>query len=347
MYMHRHGGDVYSEPYEVDFSANINPFGMPQSVKDAAWEGILSSVNYPDVSCRQLKKKISEKKNIPSEYFIFGNGAAELIFAVTSALKPKKVLVVSPGFAEYEQAARAFGCEIEHYFLKEKDQFLLENSYLESIREDIEMVFLCNPNNPTGQLIESDILLKILEKCKKYGVFVVLDECFNEFLDDPEQYTMISKIKEFKNMMILKAFTKIYAMPGLRLGYAICSDHAVIEKMETMIQPWNVSVPAQMAGNAALEEDEFVKMTRIFITGERLWMKKEIEKIGFKTFDSKANYLFFKGPENLAQHCKKYGILIRDCSNYEGLSNGYYRVAVRRREENEKLISCLKKAVEK
>ena len=156
---------------------------------------------------------------------------------------------------------------------------------------------------------------------------------------------MLSKTKEFKNMMILKAFTKIYAMPGLRLGYAICSDRTVIEKMEAMLQPWNVSVPAQMAGNAALDEEAFVQMTRAFIGQERIWMKKEMERIGIKTFDSKANYLFFKGPKNLAQYCKKYGILIRDCSIYEGLSNGYYRVAVRRREENEKLISCLEKAV--
>ena len=345
MYMHRHGGDVYSEPYEIDFSANINPFGMPQSVKDAAWEGVLSSVNYPDVSCRQLKKKISEKNKIPPEYFIFGNGAAELIFAVVSALKPKKVLVVSPGFAEYEQAARASGCEIEHYFLKEDNQFLLEKSYLESIKEDTDLVFLCNPNNPTGQLIECDFLQQILEKCRACKAFLVLDECFNEFLDQPNQYTMLSKTKEFKNMMILKAFTKIYAMPGLRLGYAICSDRTVIEKMEAMLQPWNVSVPAEMAGNAALDEEAFVQMTRAFIGQERIWMKKEMERIGIKTFDSKANYLFFKGPKNLAQYCKKYGILIRDCSNYEGLSNGYYRVAVRRREENEKLISCLEKAV--
>ena len=164
---------------------------------------------------------------------------------------------------------------------------------------------MCNPNNPTGQLIECDFLQQILEKCRACKAFLVLDECFNEFLDQPNQYTMLSKTKEFKNMMILKAFTKIYAMPGLRLGYAICSDRTVIEKMEAMLQPWNVSVPAQMAGNAALDEEAFVQMTRAFIGQERIWMKKEMERIGIKTFDSKANYLFFKGPKNFRRNIVK------------------------------------------
>lgn len=345
MYIHRHGGDIYSEPYQMDFSANINPLGMPHSVREAAMEGILASVNYPDVLNRGLKRKTAKKKQISEEWLIFGNGAAELIFAVTAALRPKKVLVVMPGFAEYEQAASAFGCEIEYYVLKEEEQFTVQHSFLEHIQKETDLVFLCNPNNPTGQLIDPELLEQIAARCKECGTFFVLDECFNEFLEEPEKYTMLPKIERFQNLMILKAFTKIYAMPGLRLGYAMCSDRRVIEKMREMLQPWNVSVPAQMAGCAALDEDVFVEKTRALVSQERAWMKQQFKNIGLCVFGSEANYVFFKGPENLTEYCKQCGILIRDCSNYKGLGAGYYRVAVRTREENKRLIQCLERAV--
>lgn len=345
MQIHKHGGDIYTEPYQIDFSANINPFGMPQSVREAACEGVLASVNYPDVSWRKLKQKVAQKKNVPEEYLIFGNGAAELIFTVVAALKPKKALVIAPGFAEYEQAIKAFGCELEYYFLDEERQFQICPSYLERIQSDTDLVFLCNPNNPTGQLIEPEFLLQVTQRCKECRTLLVLDECFNEFLDQPEHYTMLPKVKEFGNLMILKAFTKIYGMPGLRLGYAICSNQMMIEKMKEMIQPWNVSIPAQMAGIAAIDEDAFVEKTRAFISQERVWMKREMTRIGMQIFGSYANYVFFKGRKNLASYCKEKGILIRDCSNYAGLVQGYYRVAVRTHEENMELLSCFEKAM--
>ncbi|MCI7812541.1 MAG: threonine-phosphate decarboxylase CobD [Lachnospiraceae bacterium] len=345
MQMHKHGGDIYTGAYQIDFSANINPFGMPDSVREAACAGVLASVNYPDVSCRELRQKTAKKHHIPEEYLIFGNGAAELIFAVTAAIRPKKALVIAPGFAEYEQAMKAFGCEVEYYFLDEERQFQIRPSYLERIHCDIDLVFLCNPNNPTGQLIEPEFLLQVIERCRECQTLLVLDECFNEFLDQPHHYTMLPRVKEFGNLMILKAFTKIYAMPGLRLGYAICSNQMLIGKMREMLQPWNVSIPAQMAGIAALDEEEFVEKTRSFISQERVWMKQEMTRIGMQIFGSYANYIFFKGPKDLASHCREKGILIRDCSNYAGLVQGYYRVAVRTHEENRKLISCIEEAV--
>ncbi len=344
MQMHKHGGDIYSEPCKIDFSANINPFGMPQSVKKAACDGVEAAVSYPDISCRDLKKKLSEKIQMPKEYLIFGNGAAEVIFSVVHALKPAKTLVTAPGFAEYEHAVQVFGGAAESYLLEEKKEFQIGTAYLDRIGPDTDLVFLCNPNNPTGQLTEPELLEEILNRCRKYGTFVVLDECFNEFLDDPQRYTMLPKVREYDNLMILKAFTKIYAMPGLRLGYGVCSNEALIEKMGEIVQPWNISVPAQFAGAAALEEDAFVEQTRRWISEEKKWMRRQIEQMGMQVFGSKANYLFFKGPADLAQICKKQGMLIRDCSNYEGLQPGYYRAAVRRHEENEKLIACMEAA---
>ena len=346
MQMHRHGGDVYSEAYQIDFSANINPFGMPHNVKEAAWKGVTASINYPDIFCRELRKKLAEKINVPQEYLIFGNGAAELIFSLAAAWKPKKALVTAPGFAEYAHAVKVYGCEVEEYFLEEEEQFRIQNSYLERIQPDTHIVFLCNPNNPTGQVIEREFLMQVIQRCEKYGTLLVLDECFNEFLDEPFRYTMLPEIEKYKNLMILKAFTKIYGMPGLRLGYAICADEALLEKMREIVQPWNISVPAQFAGAAALDENEFVEKTRRLISTERKWMRKSLEKLKMQVFESHANYVFFKGPENLERYCKEQGMLIRDCSNYTGLTQGYYRVAVRTHEENERLIACIEKMMQ-
>ena len=336
-----HGGDIYTKKCRVDFSVNVNPLGAPESVKEAVRKSAESVEQYPDALCRDLTRALSEKEQLPEENILFANGAAELIFALTQALRPKKALIAAPGFAEYEAALSAAGCFIRMYPLQKEKGFLLQDDFCDDLTDDLDLVFLCNPNNPTGLTIPQELLLKILDNCRERNIYLVLDECFIEFLPEPEKVTMQGKLDEYPNLLILRAFTKIYAMPGLRLGYLLCSDEDLLDRISRSMQSWNVSIPAQMAGLAALNEDAYVKEARELIRKERAWMKAELEKAGLTVWDSCANYLFFEGPKGLAARLEKGGILIRDCSNYPGLADGYYRAAVRTHEENQILTEAV------
>ena len=276
------------------------------------------------------------------EEILCGNGAAELFFAVVQAVWPQKALVIAPSFSEYEEALRSVGAEVEYYYLCEEDNFQIREDYVDKLSEEIDMIFLCNPNNPTGQTIDRDMLIKILDRCKKQNIVVILDECFLEFLDEPNRYEMSDLRGEYPNLLIIKAFTKIFSMPGLRLGYAISSNQDILEEMSWKLQQWNVSVPAQMAGVAALEKPkEYIRQTREYVSGQREYMRNIMKMMGYVVFASKANYLFFKGRPGLEKEALEAGFLIRDCQNYEGLSEGFYRIAVRTKEENERLITWL------
>lgn len=339
--LHVHGGDIYNNQVKLDFSANINPFGMPESVKIAAIEGVKASIHYPEVGSKRLKQKLAEKEKVPVEHIIVGNGAAELIFGLVLARKPKKALLPVPSFYEYKQALEGVHCDIHTYHLREEDKFYLTDEILKQLDSSYDLLFLCNPNNPTGLTIPGDLLNQIIKVCKEYGITLVVDECFQDFLLKEDAYSLISKTKDNTHLIVLKAFTKMYGMAGLRLGYAITSDTVLLESLQGLIQPWNVSLPAQMAGIAATQEESFVRDTRNYISSERAFLRKELMRLGFVVFESKANYIFFQGPQGLYEHCLARGVLIRDCSNYEGLSAGYYRIAVRSHEENVQLIQVL------
>lgn len=347
MMKHVHGGDVYKYKNCLDFSANCNPLGTPERVKQAIIESVERLEDYPEVGCGRLKEAIAQYEQVEKKEVICGNGAAELIYSLCRAKKPKKALLPAPTFAEYEQALSSVDCEIRYFFLEEKEDFRVKESYLEALTDDLDILFLCNPNNPTGILMERDFLEKVLLRCRDKGIFAVVDECFLDFVREPENYTLKAHLKEYKHLFILKAFTKRYAIAGVRLGYGLCADEKILEQMEFMTQPWNVSAMAQAAGLAALKETDYVEAGRKLVFEEAEYMKREMEKLGLKVFPSQANYIFFKGPEMLFEQCVEKGILIRDCSNYPGLSKGYFRVAVKRHERNVKLIEVLKKIVQK
>lgn len=336
--MHKHGGDIYRNIDVIDYSANINPGGLPDKVIAAAIEGVKLSTHYPDVECQELRAAIAKEEGLNMDYIRCGNGAADVIFSLVLAVKPKKALLIAPSFYEYEQALRAVDCQISYYYLEEENDFVPQDDMLEAINDELDILFVCNPNNPTGVLLDTAFLERILDKCNECNILMVIDECFNDLIDEPDKYTMKARLESNKRLFILKAFTKIYAMPGLRLGYGLSSDNEIINKMILVSQPWSVSIPAQKAGLAALEEKEYVKETMAEIGAEKKILLQGLKELGIKTYGAGANYIFFKASESFDKECLEKKIMIRDCSNYEGLTKGYYRIAVRGHEDNQKLL---------
>ena len=209
-----------------------------------------------------------------------GNGAAELIYCLVEALQPKRALVMAPSFSEYEEALDSCGCEVLRYLLKKEDAFCPDEGFIRQIQPSIDMVFVCNPNNPTGLLVEKPLLEKILKRCQELDILMAVDECFLDFVKDPEKHTLKGKLEKYPGLFILKAFTKRYAIPGVRLGYGFCSDGEVLDRMEAVTQPWNVSTMAQQAGMAALKESEYVEAGRQIIFRESAWMKEKMRQVG-------------------------------------------------------------------
>lgn len=334
-----HGGDIYRNQVEYDFSVNINPLGMPKGSVKAAKKGVLLSNQYPDYRAEELCKSLAKAKGIKPEQILIGNGAAELIYGFCHGIKGKQGLEAVPCFQEYEKAFLENGKKMKFWNLKEENDFLLEESFISLITEEIDVVFLCNPNNPTGKLIPKDLLEKIAEKCEETNTWFCLDECFLPFLVEEKQYSLISRIHRFPHLMILRAFTKIYGMPGLRLGYAISSNQKLLERTRRTMQPWNTSIPAQMAGVEALKDSNYLKQTREMIQKEKQYLKAELSNgLAEKVYDGAANYLFFKSRVDLKEKLLEKKILIRSCSNYRNLGEGFFRIGIRTHKENQELI---------
>lgn len=337
--MHKHGGDIYTNLGKIDFSANINPLGMPENVALSAKNAVDYANVYPDVNCLKLKKAISKRENIAEENIICGNGAAELIFAVCMAKKPKHTVVICPSFEEYRQALEAVDCEITNFYLKEENDYKLDEDFLDVLTPRCDIIFVCNPNNPTGQMVEKELFIKIIEKCLANDILLVADECFNDFISLKERYS----VKGTENILILKAFTKMYAMAGIRLGYGISTNIELLKKMQMCMQPWSVSVVAQAAGVVAAKEVNFAEKTLCIIEEEKEYLLKEMALLAKKVYGFSANYIFFKERKDFAERMLLRGIIIRNCSNYQGLEEGFFRIAIKGHEDNLKLIEAWKK----
>ena len=342
-----HGGDTvgFFEEYgfePLDFSANCNPLGAPDGVKRAICLAAGEIDVYPDPLCRRLCADLAVHEAVKSEYILCGNGSADLIDRLVNAKRPRLAVITDPTFSEYERALSNSGCRIRHHTLENIDGFKVTDSIFERLTSDVDMLFLCNPNNPTGLTIDRDLLHTIVDVCKEADILLVLDECFNGFLDDPDLHTLKDRMNDCPHLLILKAFTKLYGMAGVRLGYCLCSDTGLLTSMQKAGQPWAVSSLAQAAGIAALSEQEYVQEARELVRTERTFLADALRSLAVKVTDSEANYLFFHTDlPDLSGRMRQQGILIRNCSNYQGLSEGYYRVAVRTHEENIRMIAAM------
>ena len=339
-----HGGDIFSQPIELDFSVNINPFGMPEEVKQAIISGLDRYESYPDPLSRELREKIAVAEAINKENIICGNGAADLIYRFCLVMRPKRVLLCAPTFSDYARAAKLAGAKIIEHQLKESNNFALREDILTEIKEDIDLLFLCNPNNPDGLLLADDLLAKIIERTDKTNTLLLLDECFLPFT---EGKSLTEKINEFKHLFVLKAFTKIYAMAGIRLGYLISGNLDILTKISEFGQSWSVSAVAQQAGLAAIVKREKLSDLCTYLRGERERMQLALNNMGIKTYPSAANFFLIQSKIRLYDHLLKEKILIRSCANFSGLDGNYFRLAIKRREENDILLAAIEKIVRK
>lgn len=315
---------------------------------------------------------------IPEDWLVFGNGASDILYAVVSAIRPKQAILLAPGFSEYEQALRMCGCEIRWLHLKEENGFSLESAReelyamlcdgsgdaskidsvptLSSKRENVweKILILGNPNNPTGRAISATELERLAQVCRETHTWLMLDECFQWFLDTRREGSFVGNLLNGvgDHVILLNALTKICSMAGLRLGYGIISNAGLRERLEKFRQPWSVSAPAQAGGVAAFavlaahSKGNLLEWTVKSLQTERPWLAEKLEELGFIVYPSQTNYLLFRSPDedsrDYKQGCLEHGILIRACENFEGLNRHYYRVAVRNRGENERLINILK-----
>lgn len=340
-----HGGDVYKNRVTLDFSANVNPLGTPEPVKTAIRAAADAVDRYPDPYCTALRERLSGLHGVSTDEILCGNGAAELIFSFIAALNPKHALLPVPSFAEYETALRAAGVAPTFCPLLRENGFAVTEGILDAITEDMDVLMLCSPNNPTGRCIETGLLLKILDRCRKTGTWLFLDECFFDLCDDGRALSLIGELQKNDRALILRAFTKTYGMAGVRLGYAVSKNRELLAGMSESVQPWNVSTIAQAAGLAALDCPDWARDARDLFRTEKAYLADALAALDISVLPGDANYLLLSGVPTLYEKLLERGVLVRDCSNYRGLRKGDVRIAVRKHAENAALIAVIREVL--
>ena len=345
-----HGGNIYRFEREgkdvLDYSSNINPLGVPQKFIDIAKENFDKLTNYPDPYYIELREKIGEHNSVTKENIIVGNGATEILFLYMRAVKPKKVLVLAPCFSEYVRALKSVGAQIEYFELKEKNNFYPDIQTLKKKLEGqhYDLFLFCNPNNPTGQLIKFDDVKDLAAICKKQDMKIFIDEAFIEFVENWKEKT--AALLKNKDVFIMRAFTKFFAIPGLRLGYSISFDEELMNKLQAEKEPWSVNTFANLAGLVMLDDKDYIKKSEKWVAEEKNFLYKELSKNkNLKVYKSECNFLLIKLLTTTSQEIQtkllEKNILVRDASNFQFLDESYIRVAVKDREKNLKLIESL------
>ena len=337
-----HGGNIYEHPGVIDFSANCNCFGMPDRVQEAAIRGVEQAMHYPDPQSQSLREAVGAYEQVDPAQILCGNGASELLAALMRTLRPKRALLAAPGFYEYERTLEQVGAQIAFFQTQPEHGWQPGIEFLDLIRSELpDVVMLSNPNNPTGTLLAPEYVRQLVQITADHQIRLALDECFIEFVEEPDKYSARQYLQQYPHLVLVKAFTKTYACAGLRIGYVLSSDQTLLCKCKKELPEWNVSLPAAYAGIAATQERAWLRDTAMRIRTERAWLREQLEALGATVFPAAANYLFFMWKQGLYEYCLSCGILIRDCSNYRGLGAGSYRVCVRTREENEQLLAAM------
>lgn len=354
--MQIHGGNIVevSRRYRlskhkiIDFSSNINPLGFPEGVQHLLNTAMNEIRSYPDSNSTELKEEMKRWLGIHDKNVLVGNGSTELIYLIARALRPTCALIPVPTFNEYERSLHSVGCQSTYLPLKERQSFRFDMADMVSHLSQIDILYLCNPNNPTGVLYKRNEILSLLDKAEKRGVFVVIDEAFMDFTDNE---TVTDEAMKRKNLIVIKSLTKFFGIPGLRLGYLIAHS-TLIEQLSCFKEPWTVNVFAQKAGVACFRDHAFRIQTKRVIDRERTYMLNELSKLkGLKPYASATNYLLIRivkpglSSGRLYDRMARQGFLIRDCSSFRGMGNRFIRVALKKRRHNRLLIAKLKQIV--
>jgi len=386
MKMDFHGGNIYKVFREknikeiLDYSSNINPYGIPESLKSRIIENLEILERYPDPDYVELREKLANLNNVNLSDIILGNGATEIIFLFMKVINPKKILIVSPTFGEYERAVKAVGTsrnsidlscsddnknienkeiEIEYFELKESDDFKLNIGNLKNeLEKKYDLLIICNPNNPTGKFLKLAQTEEILKECNKYDTKLFIDEAFIEFLADGMKESIINTEENKKNLFVTRAFTKFFAIPGLRLGYGMYFDKELEKKISEKKEPWSVNNFAEMAGLTVLDDAEYIEKTLKWIAEEKIYMYEKLNKIsGMKVYETEVNFITGKIDEKLfsegvnvkilREKMFEQGILIRDASNFKFLDERFFRLAIKDRASNERVIEAMKEIFRK
>jgi len=354
-----HGGNVreisriygIDEDRIIDFSASINPVGYPPGLQEAIIKDFNSVLNYPDIDSFDLVSGIAEYHGIDKDYILVGNGSTEFMYWIPMVFKPENALIVTPAFSEYEKGLAISGTEVSYFQADEENDFTVDIDRLcNRMKEGFDIVYFCNPANPTGVLTLKNELCRFIACAGEIGILAVIDEAFIDFMEDE---SVKKEILVFPNLIVLRSMTKFFGIPGLRLGYLMADPSCIVKIREKRI-PWTVSSLVQGAASKVLFDKDYIRKTREYILPERDFLRNALNKIpGLRAFESAANFLLVSidnktgvNSTKLRDRLAAEGILIRDCSNFQGLGNRYFRVAVKRHEQNMTLIEKLKHIME-
>ncbi|MDD2271899.1 MAG: threonine-phosphate decarboxylase CobD [Desulfuromonadaceae bacterium] len=347
-----HGGNVFTvartlgvAPAQVfDFSASINPLGMSSMVHKALICSLDSLAHYPDTSHKELKQALAKYHGLSPTHFTIANGSTELIYNLPAMLPGKKALIISPSFSEYIRALNQHHWDAQHFILTPESNFSIDTDALEAALADgVDVLYICNPSNPSGTLYPQRTIEKIYSLCLSAGTFLVLDEAFMDFCEEASAKRMIV---HSDNAIVLRSMTKFFGIPGLRLGYSI-SNATLAERLDAMGGPWSVNSLALAAGAAALQDVKHNQDTLDFVRQERRRLFESLAQFSrLKLYPSSVNYLLVEIKEGMTSRELKerlllHRIIIRDCSSFMGLSERFFRIAVRSSDENNRLLECL------
>ena len=328
----------------IDFSSNVNPHIISDLGKYVL-EGLEKSRSYPDINYTNLRNNISDYIKVDSELIIPGNGATEIIYLLMKSIK-RRLAILNPTFSEYGRGAKLNNLEIIDFHLKEENNFSIDLDEIQKNMDKFDSLFICNPNNPNGKVKDLNELLDLMIENDK---LLIVDETFMEFVGEEEKYSLINKIEQTPNLFILKAVTKFFGMPGLRLGYGVTSNKQIIKNIYEYKEPWTINSFAENLSNYLFKDKEYINGSKDYYINERKFMLEELRKISrLKVYDTDTNFVLIKLDDDEANSLKlelfeKYNILIRDASNFIGLDKSYIRVAIKSHNDNKVLIESLRR----